>query len=115
MSARSNPVFISADECLARWKYSDVPVAGQTEGTVPARLLESPDRAADGSAGYSDLICTLRHLMAPPGASLGPLPNCRANGPSACLPSRASTVWTPLDRKSTRLNSSHLVISYAVF
>src|SRR5256885_9534700 len=23
--------------------------------------------------------------------------------------------WTPLDRKSTRLNSSHLVISYAVF
>src|SRR5256885_12201105 len=23
--------------------------------------------------------------------------------------------WLPLDRKSTRLNSSHLVISYAVF
>src|SRR5256885_9308240 len=29
----------------------------------------------------------------------------------------ASTLemWVPLDRKSTRLNSSHLVISYAVF
>src|SRR2546427_11693199 len=24
---------------------------------------------------YRGLICTLRHLMAPPGASLGPLPN----------------------------------------
>src|ERR1039457_2392784 len=27
----------------------------------------------------------------------------------------ATTSFTPLDRKSTRLNSSHLVISYAVF
>src|SRR5205807_9874087 len=30
-------------------------------------------------------------------------------------PSRSSGYLTPLDRKSTRLNSSHLVISYAVF
>src|SRR5256885_13106933 len=29
-------------------------------------------------------------------------------------PTRAGYFW-PLDRKSTRLNSSHLVISYAVF
>src|SRR5256885_5933375 len=28
---------------------------------------------------------------------------------------RAKTGWTGRDRKSTRLNSSHLVISYAVF
>src|SRR5947207_13690616 len=95
MSARSNPVFISAHECLARWKYSDVPVAGQTEGTVPARLLESPDRAADRSADYSDLICTLRHLVAPRGASFSPLPNRRANGPSACLPARTPAGATP--------------------
>src|SRR5256885_5879199 len=29
--------------------------------------------------------------------------------------SRNSSVWLDPDRKSTRLNSSHLVISYAVF
>src|SRR5256885_12497654 len=28
---------------------------------------------------------------------------------------RSRTVWRSADRKSTRLNSSHLVISYAVF
>src|SRR5258708_2090056 len=28
---------------------------------------------------------------------------------------RLSTLWIPLDRKSTRLNSSHQIISYAVF
>src|SRR3989454_8502588 len=32
----------------------------------------------------------------------------------ASLPPRGST-WVTRDRKSTRLNSSHLVISYAVF
>src|SRR5215467_14818884 len=31
------------------------------------------------------------------------------------IPSEASTDVVPRDRKSTRLNSSHLVISYAVF
>src|SRR5205809_2977 len=47
---------------------------------------------------------------APPGASLGPLPNCRANGPSACLSSRTSTVWTPF---STTVSCEPLaVISY---
>src|SRR2546426_2137059 len=30
-------------------------------------------------------------------------------------PGIESRVWLPADRKSTRLNSSHLVISYAVF
>src|SRR5256885_8993011 len=30
-------------------------------------------------------------------------------------PLRRSTPWRQSDRKSTRLNSSHLVISYAVF
>src|SRR5256885_4545262 len=33
---------------------------------------------------------------------------------TACTKARVK-VATPLDRKSTRLNSSHLVISYAVF
>src|SRR5690242_21047372 len=37
--------------------------------------------------------------------------------PSLCLRQllRASTVLSQLDRKSTRLNSSHMSISYAVF
>src|SRR2546426_6599355 len=35
---------------------------------------------------------------------------------TASLGASASTYWLPIrDRKSTRLNSSHLVISYAVF
>src|SRR3982750_4615483 len=35
--------------------------------------------------------------------------------PCAFLSWRAAWVWKPLDRKSTRLNSSHDQISYAVF
>src|SRR5438045_4464983 len=34
---------------------------------------------------------------------------------TAARPSWTTAVATPLDRKSTRLNSSHLGISYAVF
>src|SRR5256885_5438055 len=37
---------------------------------------------------------------------------------SRCSPTSTAPWWTPrtsIDRKSTRLNSSHLVISYAVF
>src|SRR5256885_5855911 len=34
---------------------------------------------------------------------------------TSCVPSAASEVSPSIDRKSTRLNSSHLVISYAVF
>src|SRR5256885_10620481 len=33
---------------------------------------------------------------------------------AACAPAMAAITWAT-DRKSTRLNSSHLVISYAVF
>src|SRR5256885_8685116 len=41
----------------------------------------------------------------------------RGNPPPIALPRRseADSPWQPSDRKSTRLNSSHLVISYAVF
>lgn len=34
------------EECLPRAEYWDVPVAGQTEDTVPARILEFLDRVA---------------------------------------------------------------------
>src|SRR5256885_9096680 len=47
------------------------------------------------------------------------LPICRSSGrsppsPCRCRPASRGRSWTG-DRKSTRLNSSHLVISYAVF
>src|SRR2546426_1423022 len=38
-----------------------------------------------------------------------------ACAPGRCAPSSTSTPRRCSDRKSTRLNSSHLVISYAVF
>src|SRR5256885_2484111 len=44
------------------------------------------------------------------------LETCFRDPPAARLSSvRPSNFAPPLDRKSTRLNSSHLVISYAVF
>src|SRR5256885_3225412 len=39
----------------------------------------------------------------------------RELGPAASGPKREKVFQRPRDRKSTRLNSSHLVISYAVF
>jgi hypothetical protein len=53
----------------------------------------------------SGLICTLRHLMTPPGAPLAPLPNWSANGPDACLSFRMFAVTTPL---SLTVNSEPL-------
>src|SRR2546427_7398618 len=42
--------------------------------------------------------------------------SCRSAAPRGCRPDRGSTsTWTATDRKSTRLNSSHSQISYAVF
>src|SRR5256885_7235025 len=43
-----------------------------------------------------------------------PLP-CRETERQSALCGRGNDPLTPRDRKSTRLNSSHLVISYAVF
>src|SRR5256885_9767886 len=46
-----------------------------------------------------------------------PWPSSSPPRPATCPPNaaRPSPAWEPPDRKSTRLNSSHLVISYAVF
>src|SRR5260221_4779982 len=44
-----------------------------------------------------------------------PTVNITATYPGASAQVIADTVATPIDRKSTRLNSSHTVISYAVF
>jgi len=43
---------------------------------------------------YIKLICTLRHMMMPPGTSSKPLPNYNANGPLANLLSCTSAACT---------------------
>src|SRR5205807_6111562 len=63
------------------------------------------------------ICCATRTSSArsPPGAGVSetrmvsPMPSCSST------PRAALDATIPLDRKSTRLNSSHLVISYAVF
>src|SRR5437899_7121032 len=52
---------------------------------------------------YTTLFRSLHHPIGPDGAATGR------------RPARGDLGGTPPDRKSTRLNSSHLGISYAVF
>src|SRR5256885_3039156 len=47
--------------------------------------------------------------------SIGVMPCCASAARSPAFPRRARAARHHADRKSTRLNSSHLVISYAVF
>src|SRR2546426_4895755 len=60
---------------------------------------------------YTTLFRSLNLLLL--ASALAPDRRSRRNLLFACL-AAALAVWN-LDRKSTRLNSSHLVISYAVF
>src|SRR5262245_1115553 len=83
-----------------------MPRQGSGEPAVP-----TPSRSRDAlRRRYRGLTCTLRHLMAPPGASLGPLPNCSATGPSTNLLSSTSTVLTPFN--TTTRCGPLAVISY---
>src|SRR5262245_3340640 len=52
--------------------------------------------------GYSGLICTMRHLMGPPGAPLSRLLNCKEIGPSGNWPCSISTVLIPLSTTVSR-------------
>src|SRR5256885_14981451 len=59
-------------------------------------------------------------IRRPPRSTLFPYTTLFRSSPSprhcrARAPSSARSSGSPSDRKSTRLNSSHLVISYAVF
>src|SRR5699024_11989573 len=58
-------------------------------------LEAAPRRVAALTGSYADIWCTA--------------------GGRDTLVASASDAWTDLDRKSTRLNSSHVSISYAVF
>src|SRR6266850_2375475 len=59
-------------------------------------------------------------IRRPPRSTLFPYTTLFRSRDAGCgsprtVPARARPTGTPRDRKSTRLNSSHLVISYAVF
>src|SRR6266850_6430237 len=58
-------------------------------------------------------------IRRPPRSTLFPYTtlfrSLRTRAPRRARDARRTTAWPPTDRKSTRLNSSHLVMSYAVF
>src|SRR2546426_7516253 len=72
---------------------------------IEARLARFPDQVAVRRLAHAEL----RHAR----ADEGDLPHDRL--PRAAASSPSASAACPADRKSTRLNSSHLVISYAVF
>src|SRR5256885_7326121 len=65
-------------------------------------------RSAASSSPHNRLLWRLDHARG------GNLQSIRA-GAGDCAAGDDCESWRELDRKSTRLNSSHLVISYAVF
>src|SRR5699024_11539531 len=79
-----------------------------------------PDLPSSPTRRSSDLFCPIASVAYPPraargrrGAARSPphrLPDGRRGGPRRVAPGRRER-----DRKSTRLNSSHVSISYAVF
>src|SRR6266540_4092114 len=71
-----------------------------------SRQLGHPHSVAGGRAQHPDRHPTGRHAISPTGRLPG------RPGPSRC---RVEPAGLPGDRKSTRLNSSHITISYAVF
>src|ERR1039457_7432746 len=78
-------------------QLSPKPLSGQSHGTAPLVSVNLRGRVTkiDTITGPSQSALTVFPLPFCPGTAPQPTPN--------------------LDRKSTRLNSSHLVISYAVF
>src|SRR5256885_6535714 len=76
--------------------------------TTLFRSSELPHRPSASSSSPDRSIERRRLRLSPhPAPPRTPLHPCRRHGPTRRLSWR--------DRKSTRLNSSHLVISYAVF
>src|SRR3712207_7228318 len=66
----------------------------------------------------SDAEPVINSFNAPPGSSVFVMSDGFAEGlsqPNGALATRIETSWRTPDRKSTRLNSSHANISYAVF
>src|SRR5688572_32452130 len=74
----------------------------------PPRSTLFPYTTLFRSRGSSPTACSNRRRNAAPNARL-------AAGGGGRRSSRQVAHWAPRDRKSTRLNSSHSQISYAVF
>src|SRR6266496_5705465 len=98
-------------------RYSWRCAIGRVALAVP--LASSVNRSA---SGRSYLTASVDLTTRPSGVEIGRAIRASVNGTLAVRPARArsirSPLWmstAPLDRKSTRLNSSHVEISYAVF
>src|SRR2546426_5189654 len=104
--------FFQAEDGIRDYKVTGV----QTCALPISLILEldlGPERAPGGSRGPVLRPCS-RTRGQIPGVSPGVVPVARAHAqphPSLLAPLEQGE----RDRKSTRLNSSHLVISYAVF
>src|SRR5207253_10076186 len=85
----------------------------------------SPSRHTHGLRSFPTRRSSDLTLAAPPGrVVLGPRPPCPGESPGRddeprvrawLWPDARTEARRPADRKSTRLNSSHVAISYAVF
>lgn len=75
----------------------------ETLAVLPAAVADAePQRSVlrhrpPAPMRHSGRICTLRHLIGPPGAPCTPAPYCSANGPPANLPLFIVTVTVPLN------------------
>src|SRR2546426_6734439 len=75
----------------------------RSEAVTILERLHPDSGALDGRAGYYNWLTNAYHLLGQHDRELDAAQRARRRFPRN------------LDRKSTRLNSSHLVISYAVF
>src|SRR5256885_8626954 len=76
---------------------------------ISFRLLRFPDLTVDGSFPLGGAVCAIL-ISTGTNPWLATLAGTAAGAVAGLI-----TGWLNVDRKSTRLNSSHLVISYAVF
>src|SRR3972149_6583153 len=108
VTAQTTPFFAPPDDqrCLIRFFVSDL--------DAPAGRMRAFDRAGRqvGTAGVLPL--GNGRLYGELWLPLGVLPRVRTELEAPGL-RRPVATWHTLDRKSTRLNSSHSQISYAVF
>src|SRR5258708_29181290 len=89
-----------------QWKWSRLIVVLGTLAAfaIPLLSLQGAARADRGALQAQDLLRSVQ--------SWGSLYPLLATGLGLLM---AIAAWAPEDRKSTRLNSSHQIISYAVF
>src|SRR5205807_9334335 len=91
------------------------PTRRSSDLTGASCAMRSPPRPRGGclaTAGVLNVVPGRFDPLAAPGPIPDSAPRARRLRTPGCSERRG---WLGLDRKSTRLNSSHLVISYAVF